>query len=144
MKELIMDFDEDGFRQAVEKHWHHKFRCHHIHWSCRPQPDEQGFFIEAAPVIQEIYGGENDGCITYTAFTFDFDGFFHEMGVGIEKSFLASHHLENDTPPYLAVEGTYWDVPFIMQLQLEPMADSEPVEVIDMLNEELRDKERQP
>ena len=138
---MMMDFDEDGFRQAVEKHWHHRFICNHIHWSCRQLPDEQGYFIEVAPVIQEVYGGENDGGKTWTAFVFDLHGFLNESGVIVEKAFSTSHHLENNTVPYLGVEGTYRNVPFIMQLLLEPIPDSKPVEIIDTLNEELRDKE---
>jgi hypothetical protein len=136
-----MDFNEDGFRQAVERHWHHRRRSNHIHWSCRLQPDEQGCFIETAPVIQEIYAGEHDGAVTFAAFMFDLDEFFKESGLVVETSYLTSLHVDDGTPPYFAIEGTYWNVPFILKMQLEPMSESEPVEVIDMLNEELRDKE---
>ena len=138
----MMDFDEDSLRQAVERHWHHLRRSHHIHWSCRQRTDEEGFFIETAPVIQELYGGEHDGAVTFAAFMFDLDGFFKELGLVVEKSFLMSLHVDDDTLPYFSVEGTYWGIPFLMELQLQPMSDGEPVEVIDVLKEELRDKER--
>lgn len=136
-----MDFDEAGFRQAVERHWHHRRRSNHIHWSCLPQPDEQGYFVQTAPVIQEIYGGVHDGCVTFAAFMFDLDEFFKESGIVVEKSYLTSLHVDDDTPPYFAVEGTFWGVPFLMKMQLEPYRDAEPLEIIDMLNEELRDRE---
>jgi len=136
-----MDFDEGGFREAVERNWKHQSLCQHIHWSAHEMPDDTGWFIETAPVVQEVFGGEGDGTLTWSAFEFHIDTFISEMGIQLEDFGASSLFKKQNTLPFIGFRGTFWGTPFSMVCILEPLPNSEPVEIIDTLKQEVRTKE---
>jgi hypothetical protein len=131
------EFDIASFRQAVEKHWQHHGNCHHLLWSIKERDDEV-WQIEAAPVYQEVLGGEDDGKKVWTGFEFDLSGFLAEQEVFALGFGAVSYCVDCNATPIIAVRGRYQGQPFVMKLHLEPIPESEPVEIIDTLKGEVR------
>jgi len=52
-------FDIAEFKQAVERHWRYHAPSRTLHWKVTEAED--GWNLEAAPVFQEIVGGDQDG-----------------------------------------------------------------------------------
>jgi len=138
-------FDIAGFKQAVERRWEHHAICHHLLWSIKER-DDGVWQIEVAPVYQEVLGGEDDGKKVWAGFEFDLSGFLAEQEVFALEFGGASYCIEcKNATPIMAVRGRYHGQPFVLMLHLEPIPDSEPVEVIDTLKNETRAiKEKQP
>ena len=131
-------FDIAGFKQAVERRWEHHAICHHLLWSINER-DDGVWQIEVAPVYQEVLGGEDDGKKVWTGFEFDLTGLFGEPGVFALEFGAVSYCIEcNNATPIIAVRGRYQGVPFVMKLHLEPIPDSDPVEIIDTIKNEVR------
>lgn len=137
MTETPDEFDISGFRQAVENHWHHHGNCQHLNWSV-VERDDGVWQIEVAPVYQEVLGSKDDGMKVWTGFEFDTSGFFQEPGVFALEFGAASYCVDCNATPIIAVRGRYQGQPFVMKLHLEPIPESEPVEVIDTIKNEVR------
>jgi len=118
----MTEFDVVGFKTAVEKHWNYHGPCRHRLWSSGRIGDVMQF--EAAPVFQEILGGDQDGLRVWTAFSMNASNWFSEPGLG--------------------VRGKYKGRPCVLMILLEPIPDSETGEIIDSIKNETRSiKERQ-
>jgi len=130
-------FDIAGFRQAVENHWQHHGNCRHLNWSVTER-DDGVWQIEVAPVYQEVLGSKDDGMKVWTGFEFDLSGFFGEQEVFALEFGAASYCLDCNATPIIGVRGRYQGQPFVLKLHLEPIPDSEPVEIIDTLKGEVR------
>lgn len=131
------EFDIASFKQAVERCWEHHGNCHHLLWSINKR-DDGVWQIEAAPVYQEVLGGEDDGKKVWTGFEFDLSGFLTEQDVFALEYGAVSYCVECNATPILAIRGRYLGQPFVMKLHLEPIPESEPVEIIDTLKGEVR------
>jgi len=130
-------FDIDGFKQAVEHRWEHHGNSHHLLWSINER-DDGVWQIEVAPVYQEVLGGEDDGKKVWTGFEFDLSGFLKGQDVFALEFGAASYCVECNATPIIAVRGRFQGQPFVLKLHLEPIPDSEPVEIIDTLKNEVR------
>lgn len=137
MTETPDKFDIAGLRQAVENHWHHHGNCHHLNWSVFERDDDV-WQIGVAPIFQEVFGGEDDGKNVWMGFELDLSGFFAEPGVFALEFGAVSYCIDCNATPIIGVRGRYQGVPFVMKLHLEPIPDSDPVEIIDTLNGEVR------
>lgn len=124
------------FKQAVERHWQHHAMCQHLLWKV-----EQGIDcdqIEIAPVFQEVVGGEQDGMTVWSGFRFDFSSFLAERGVLVDGLLASSYCQGCSETPHMLIKGSYFGESFLLKLHLEPIPNSEPVEIIDTLKKETR------
>lgn len=132
------EFDVAGLRQAVETHWQHHGNCQHLLWSIQEADDKEGWKIEVAPIYQEILGSKDDGMKVWTGFEFDLSGFFGEPGVFALAFVAVSYCIDCCPTPTIGVRGRYHGQPFMLKLHLEPIPDSDPVEIIDTMKQEIR------
>ena len=137
MTESQEGFDIAGLRQAVQNHWQHHGDCRHLNWSVF-QRDDEVWQIEVAPIFQEVYGSEDDGKKVWTGFEFSLKDFLNEPGVDVEDFGAASFCIDCNPTPIIAVRGRYQGVPFVMKLHLEPVPNTDPVEIIDKIRNEVR------
>jgi hypothetical protein len=130
-------FDIDGFRQIVGNHWRHQSPCAHLNWSIFER-DDGIWQVEVAPVFQEVFGGEDDGKKVWAGFEFSLSGLFADEGMFALEFGAVSYCVDCNATPIIAVRGRYEGVPFVLKLHLEPIPESEPVEIIDTLKNETR------
>jgi len=136
MTTMTDTFDIDAFRQAVERHWRYHAPCETLLWEVLE--DDDGWQIEAAPVFQEVLGGDQDGSKVWAGFRFDVSGLLAERGVLVERVLAASYCVECAETPHMGVRGTYFGESFRLKLHLEPIPNTEPVEIIDTLKQQVR------
>jgi hypothetical protein len=120
--------------RAVERHWHYSNPCLCIHW----QVDEADGVLtcEAAPCIQEILGGGDDGCRAWSPFAFDVIGFTAEPDIEIEQVAFESLCIEYSRMPGLTIRGRFHAQPFALRLHEEPIC-AEPREHLDAINQRI-------
>lgn len=143
-KETPTEFDESSFMAAVEKHWKYHSACNHRLWSSELIEDEV-YELRVAPVFQEILGGSEDGQKVWTAFGMNLSNLFAEPGLAATEIECRSYCFECTNIPFVGIRGNYKGHPFVLMIYLEPVRESEPLEVIDRINHEVRPiKEAQP
>jgi hypothetical protein len=136
-------FDIAEFKQAVERHWRYHAPCETLLWNVQEADD--GWQIEVAPAFQEVVGGEQDGMKVWAGFRFDVSAFLAERGVLVETVLAASYCVECAETPHFLITGSYFGESFRLKLHLEPIPNSEPMEIIDMLKHRVRNiTEKQP
>jgi hypothetical protein len=130
---------DNHLRQLVEKHWQHHSACSQILWHSKEMPDGATLLCHAAPVLQEVYAGAQDGEICWTAFTFDFSGFGNEFGIEIEaiKGQSVCPHCDFDTP-FVGVRGRLNGESFDLFLHLAPVPGVPPLETFDTVSGQVR------
>ena len=88
--------------------------------------------IDVAPVLQEIFGGPEDGKRVWAAFEFHLSGLSTEPGIEFHEYGAASRS------PFVGISGEYFGQQFVLRIHQEPIADSEIVEVVDTVRNEVR------
>jgi hypothetical protein len=126
--------------ECVYRHWNHHSPCKHINLKTDWSRDTKCWHITAAPVYQEILGGEKDGEKVWAGFLFDMGDFSRDEGVWIQEQAFMSLCSECTEIPKIMVKGKFRGHNFYLHLLLEPPKDSEIVEVIDTLKKEVREK----
>ena len=122
---------------AVRRNWHYHAPSETVSWNSTQDEDGTRIF-EVTPVLQEIWGGEDDGKRVWAGFDFDIHGFSHECGVEF-LDFGAASRCQADVPiPYIGIKGRYFSEPFFLKVGLEPAPDSEIREIVDALRGMLR------
>ena len=129
-------FEVSDFKQAVERRWLYHAPCETLLWNVQQADD--GLQIEVAPVFQEVVGGDQDGSKLWSGFGFDVSALMAERGILVEGVLAASYCTECAETPYIGIKGSYFGKPFRLKLHLEPIPNTEPLEVIDVLNNETR------
>ncbi len=141
---MAAEFDEVGFKTVVEKHWNYHRPCRHRQWSTTQL--EGGITqLSSAPVLQEVLGGSEDGMRVWSAFSMHLSDLFSEPGIEVTEVGFRSFCIECTPTPFVGIRGKYKGRPFVLMIHLEPIPDTEPVEIIDTINNETRAiKGRQP
>lgn len=136
-KKASLPFDDEMFQQVVRSHWHYHALSEQACW--KAEQDERGIWqCEITPVMQEIFGGEDDGKKVWSGFDFHLSGFSHEPGLQLLDYGVASR-CNDDTPiPFLGIEGKYFGEPFVLRVGLEPLPDAKIVEVVDTVTKQVR------
>lgn len=132
-----LTFDIEGFKALVEKHWNYHAPCQHLKWKV----DRTGIDsvqVEAAPIFQDILGGAEDGKRVWSAFQVDLSKLLAEPGIEVEEFGFVSYCVECTAVPFVGVRGKFMNTGFLLKLYLEPIPNSEPVEIIDTLKKETR------
>ena len=131
-----MPFDDAAFEQVVRGHWLNRTLCERVRW--RADLIDDTWQIEIAPIFQEVWGGEDDGKRVWSAFEYDLAGLFHEPGLRVDKFATRSQCVFDSPTPFIAIKGEYFGEPFVLRMHLEPIPNSEVVELVDAIRNEVR------
>ena len=96
--------------------------------------------IVVAPVFQEVYGGNGDGKKVWTAFSFQVDRLMRTPGMVVEWITAATVCTHCTPEPMLAFKGKYRGHPIILEILLEPPAESPIMEILDTIRCQVRAK----
>ncbi|QEL17872.1 hypothetical protein [Limnoglobus roseus] len=133
--------------RAVEQNWQHHGPGSHVSLTSGFDEDHRLWRLFAAPVHQEVYGGEEDGRTVWTPFTFAFTdlvrgGLFAVPGLVIEQMAVASHNQSEYGGPMLVLKGSCDGEKLVLCVRLDPVPSSETVEIIDTIHEVIRPPRR--
>lgn len=128
----------EDFVFLVYNHWGYHSPCTHINIQSTFVKKGKYWEIKAAPIFQEVYGGDDDGKKIWAGFAFDFTSFSGENGIWIIDQVISSYCSECSNYPYVSVRGKFKGHRFVLQILLEPVSE-EVVEVIDTLSNSIRD-----
>ena len=131
------EFDIEAFRAIVLSHWKYLSRSNISNWAIHKRDDDV-WQIGAAPVFQECYGGEDDGKRVWSAFEFDLMDFLAEPELVVEECGAMSFEEATNTRPFIGIVGSFKGQPFVFQLNLEPIPDTEPLEIVDTIQDIVR------
>jgi hypothetical protein len=126
--------------KLIEKHWHHHGPCKSICFDSRYSPDSLAWEVEAAPAYQEVFGGEQDGQQVWTAFIFEAGEFSKESGLWVQDFAVASHCAVCCHRPKMMFKGKYRGHFVFVNIMLEPDKNSEAIELLDTIKQEVRPK----
>jgi hypothetical protein len=127
----------DRFHRLIKKSWAHHGPCRNLHVSCAIDHDSGEWLIVAAPVFQEVLGGEDDGKTVWTGFVFQADKLLR--GMALESIRAASVCQQCSPTPALVIRGRYRGHRVHLKVLLEPIPGSAVVELIDTISFEIRD-----
>jgi hypothetical protein len=128
----------DRFTRLIERSWAHHGPCRNLHVSSALDTDIGEWLIVAAPVFQEVLGGEDDGMMVWTGFVFHTEKLLRAMAV--ESISAASVCQECSPTPAIVIRGRYRGHRVRLKILLEPSPESPVVEVIDTLTCQVRRK----
>jgi len=114
----------------------------HTHLHAQYDRERECWVVGVAPVFQEVYGGDEDGQKVWTGFLFDIADFLRWPGVHIEEYAVASYCNGCTPVPKLMMSGKFRGHPVMLHILLEPPPNTEPVEVLDTLTHQIREKEK--
>ncbi len=130
------------FTDCIHRHWQYHAPCSHVNLKALWDEQQTVWQVSAAPVFQEVLGGPYDGKKVWAGFVFEMGKFSRASGVSVQEQAVASYCNECTPYPKLTAKGTFEGHPFLLHLYLEPIADTETVEIIDTINKEIREKAR--
>lgn len=122
--------------RLIKKSWASHGPSSGPHLSSAFNTDSGEWLIVAAPVFQEVLGGEDDGKTVWTGFVFDTEKLLRAMTV--ESISAGSVCNECSPTPTLVIRGRYRGHRVSLKVLLEPVPGSPVVEVIDTLRCEIR------
>jgi len=131
------EFDMESFQQKVLAHWKYLSKSKSSNWAIHKRDDDV-WQIGAAPVLQEVYGGENCGKRVWSAFEFDLSGFLVESDIEVDECGAMSFEEATNTRPFIGFVGSFKGKPFVFQLNLEPIPNTEPLEIVDTIQDIVR------
>ena len=131
--------------QALTDCWRHHAPCERISVTSAFDDETGEWRIVASPVHQEVFGGERDGSQVWTAFTFDatdilVPGLFRVPGLVIENVAVTSCCAERSSTPMLVFKAKCDGEPVSIRVHLQPVAGSQPAEVIDTIRHVIRER----
>jgi len=131
------EFDEVAFRDAVERHWKYDGTCRHRLWSTTRL--EGGVMqFSAAPIFQEILSGDEDGIRVWTSYSMRLSDLLAEPGFEVTEFGFRSYCPGSTPTPFVGIRGKFKNRPFILMIHLEPIPETEPVEIIDTIKNQTR------
>lgn len=121
--------------------WQYHGPCQHVNFQSWYDEQEKQWHIKAAPVFQEVYGGLQDGQKIWTGFLFDVMEFSRKPGVWVEETAVASYCNGCTDHPKMMSKCRYKGKSFLLHVYLEPVAETQVVEVLDVIKQEVREFE---
>jgi hypothetical protein len=121
--------------------WQYHAPCSHINMQAwwDDQLETPCWQIKAAPVYQEVYGGDEDGKRVWAGFIFDVMDFSRAPGVWVQEQAVASYCQECTAYPKMMLRGKFQGHLFFLHVYLEPIEETETIEIIDTIKQEIRD-----
>ena len=135
--EFADEFDIESFRSAVISRWTYLSKGNISNWAIHKRDDDV-WQIGVAPVFQEVYGGEDDGKRVWSAYEFDILAFLTDPELIVRECGAMSFQESTNTRPFVGFVGLYKGQPFVFQLNLEPIPDTEPSEIWDTIQNVVR------
>jgi hypothetical protein len=127
----------DRLALLIKRSWVHHGPCAGIQLSASFDNNSGEWLIVAAPVFQEVLGGEDDGKTVWTGFVFHAEMLMRAMTV---KTISAASVCNECNPtPSLVIRGRYRGHRLCLKVLLEPIPGSPVVELIDTLKHEIMD-----
>ena len=123
----------------IHAHWQYHAPCSHL--NIQAYQEDKVWHISAAPVFQEIYGGTDDGKKVWAGFIFDLGNFNRSDGVYIDSWAAASYCQECTNHPKMMGRGKFRGHQVWLHIYLEPIKDTEIVEVLDTFQKQIRSPE---
>jgi len=130
------------FCSLVESCWQSHGPSAHITFKWAYDDESKTWMILAAPVFQEVLGGEDDGKKVWTGFVFHSDKFQAEEGVYLSHFAAGSVCNECSPVPRMMLVGKFFGRNFYLQVYLEPVPESPVIEIIDTINQKILHKEQ--
>lgn len=127
-----------NFYQVIYNNWQHHAPCEHVSTKAEWDEDTKCWHIHAAPVWQEILGGEDDGKRVWAGFLFEFGDFSRVDGMWVQEQAFFSVCSECTPYPKTLTKGRFRGHRFYFHLLLEPPEEMDSVEVLDIINQEVR------
>lgn len=93
-----------------------------------PQDDHDSWEAWAFPAVQEIVGGQHDGERSWSGFHFDLSRFLEHF----EGRHVSLHTAASEHPSELVLGGKFHGAEVLLHVCLEPPADAEPTELLDL------------
>jgi hypothetical protein len=134
---MNIDFDEIGFKDLIGRHWDSHRTCRHQMWSAT-KLDDGVMQLSVAPIFQQILGGAEDGKLVWTGFSMRLHELFAEPSLEMTEVGFRSYCESCTLNPFIGISGNYKHRPFILTIHLEPVLDTDPIEVIDTINNQTR------
>lgn len=129
----------ERFFRLIHHCWQYHAPCSHINMQAGFNPDLGCWDIKAAPVYQEVYGGDGDGKRVWAGFLFDVGEFSRAPGVWVQEQAAASYCSECTSTPKIMLRGKFQGHLFFLSISLEPIEETETVEIIDTIKHEIRE-----
>lgn len=127
----------DDLRHALEGNWTHHGPCSRISLTSLYDDETGDWRIVAAPVNQEVFGGDKDGLKVWTGFAFDasgMNGLFGMPGLAIQGIKARSRCVDCSLAPMIELRCKFGVEKVLLQILLEPLPDSPVAEVIDTIS----------
>ena len=133
--------------QALVEGWRHCVPCERFSVKCSLDGETGEWRITAAPVLQEIFGGYEDGEQIWSPFAFDATdflvvGLFTVPGLVVENVCVTSSSANRSFTPTFVLRGRCDGDPVSIRVLLEPGAGAQPVEIIDTIRNVIRERPR--
>lgn len=126
------------FFDTIYKCWQYHQPCTRINMQSSWDEDTKIWHIKAAPVFQEVYGGNDDGKRVWAGFIFDMGMFSRAEGVFLKEFAFSSYCNGCSEHPKMMAYGKFEGRSISLQIFLEPVADTETVELLDTINQKIR------
>lgn len=124
----------------IHTSWHYHDNCNNVMMRAAWEEENNYWHIQAAPVFQEVYGGDDDGKQVWAGFVFDIGEFGERDGVWIQKYAISSYCHHCSPSPKLMILGKFRGHQFFLTVFQEPVQEVGTTEIIDTINQEIRDK----
>jgi hypothetical protein len=130
-----LPFNEARFQEMVESKWHYMKPANRTYWRCTNAAGVWKAVI--APVFQEVYGGSDDGTVTWAKAEYALSFFVAQHGIEITDAMIISQG-GTASLPVVEISGSYFSVPFELHIYLQPISDSSVREIVDLHKKQLK------
>lgn len=129
----------DQLFSLVHKNWQYHSPSVAINNKVEHDKAQNIWHLKAAPVYQEIYGGNEDGKKVWAGFVFDVGDFAKEDGIWVQDYAVASYCRDCTEHPKMMIKGKFKGHNFFLHIFLEPVPETGISEIVDVLKKEIRE-----
>lgn len=130
-----LPFNEPDFHELVQSNWQYTQPGNRTYWHCTNAAGVWKAVI--APVFQEVYGGPDDGTVTWAEAEYLLSFFGEEPGIEITDARVFSQG-GKERLPVIEVSGRCFGVLFELEIYLQPISGSSVCELVDLHKKRLK------
>ena len=130
-----LPFNEPDFHELVQSNWQYTQPGNRTYWRCTNAAGAWKAVI--APVFQEVYGGPDDGTVTWAEAEYLLSLFGEERGIEITDARVFSQG-GKERLPVIKVSGMFFGVLFELEIYLQPISGSSVCELVDLHKKRLK------
>jgi hypothetical protein len=135
-------FPEADLRRFIQRHWCHHAPCNSFSVEVTYRPDRADWNILIAPAFQEVVGGSEDGKLIWAGFDLDIWSLLDEPEFEVDAMGMASYCVQCSPLPFVGFKGRFKGKPCFLRISLEPIPDSQALELVDTVRNQVRSVER--